>query len=116
MGAAPTEAGPSSVVVGATSGSSANPVTSSEDVTTKKSMELDYVDEPYVPINASPETTDSIIPGPLNASVATNVTTLVAPEARTRGSSDATNIISECWADIVSSKEVSFSQMDKWVG
>ncbi|KAG5349900.1 hypothetical protein C0989_001354 [Termitomyces sp. Mn162] len=115
-GAAPTEAGSLSVVVGATSGPSANLVVSSKDVTTDEFMKLDYVNELYTPINANPELTDPIIPDPSDTSVATNIATPIASEAGTSGSSDTTNIVSEGWADIVSSKEASSSHRDKWVG
>ncbi|KAH0580711.1 hypothetical protein H2248_002197 [Termitomyces sp. 'cryptogamus'] len=57
------------IAVEATPGPSANPVASSEDMTPEKSMELDYVNEPYTPTNASPETTDPVIPGPSDTPV-----------------------------------------------
>ncbi|KAG5352086.1 hypothetical protein C0989_003885 [Termitomyces sp. Mn162] len=114
-GRAPTEAGMLLIVVEATSGPSANPVTSSEDVATEESMELDYVNEPYAPTNASPEMPDPVIPSPLDTSVATNIATPIAPKAGTSSSSDTTNVVLEHWANIVSSKEASSSQMDEQV-
>ncbi|KAG5329909.1 hypothetical protein C0989_009157 [Termitomyces sp. Mn162] len=78
-----------------------------------KSMKLDYIDESAAPTASNPEMTDLIVPSPLEAAVATNITTPVTPEARTSGSNDMTNVVSKCWANIMSSKEVSFLQMEE---
>ncbi|KAG5725031.1 hypothetical protein E4T56_gene12418 [Termitomyces sp. T112] len=106
--AAPTETVPSSLAEATSPSQSAAPVASSQD--------LDNHDKSSALTSASSEMTNPIIAGPSDVAVATDITTLIAPEARTSSSGDTTNIVVKHWADIVSNKEVSSLQMDKWAG
>ncbi|KAG5352087.1 hypothetical protein C0989_003886 [Termitomyces sp. Mn162] len=113
---APTEAEPSLSTIVTSPSPSATPVMSSKDATIEESIKLNYINELSTLTTASPETSDLIILGSSDAAVATNITTSIAPEARTSGSSDMTNNVSECWADIMSNEEVLSLQMDKKAG
>ncbi|KAG5733428.1 hypothetical protein E4T56_gene11747 [Termitomyces sp. T112] len=110
---APTEAGPSSTIVGTTPSPSATLITSLEDTTTKE-MELDYIMKSSSLTSISSETTNPVVPDLSDTTVAINIAATATAKAGTSGSSETTNVISKCWANIVSNKKASSSQMDKW--
>ncbi|KAG5353536.1 hypothetical protein J132_10169 [Termitomyces sp. J132] len=113
MSAAPTEEGPSSSVATATTDLATSSGVSSQDTHTEESMKLDYANDSVALTNLQPDVTPSVIPSPLDAVIATNVATPTAPEAGSSGSIDMANTVSECWADIMSNKEVAASKMDE---
>ncbi|KAG5351321.1 hypothetical protein C0989_006980 [Termitomyces sp. Mn162] len=115
-GAAPNEARPSLLAAAMSSSLSAAPVASSQAMTTEESMELDSHKEASALTTASSKATDPIAPGSLNVIVVTDIATAVAPKARTSSSINTTNVVSKCWADIVSNKEALSLQMDKQAG
>ncbi|KAG5726016.1 hypothetical protein E4T56_gene1655 [Termitomyces sp. T112] len=108
-----TKVGLVATVVSATPGPTATSGASSWDMPMEESMALDYVDEPSAPMEASPETTSPVVPGPSKATVATNIATSIVLKVGTSGSSDTANAVLECWVDIVSSKEAASLQMDE---
>ncbi|KAG5718377.1 hypothetical protein E4T56_gene8308 [Termitomyces sp. T112] len=114
--AAPTEEGPSSSVVLATTNPATSSSASSQDAPTEKSMELDYTNNSLAPTNLHPEMTPQVIPSPSKVAVVTNIATLAAPEAGSSGSINMANAVLECWADIVSSEEVVALKMLKQAG
>ncbi|KNZ78382.1 hypothetical protein J132_01036 [Termitomyces sp. J132] len=105
LGAVLSEDGPPSLAAATSPNLSAAPVASSQNTTAKEFMELDSYKESSALTTASSEATDSIALGSLDAAVATNVTTSVAPKAGISSLINTTNIISEHWADIVDSEE-----------
>ncbi|KAG5352521.1 hypothetical protein C0989_001955 [Termitomyces sp. Mn162] len=116
VSAAPTEEGPLLLVAVTTTNLASSSGASSEDAPAEESIELDYVNHSALTMDAQPAMTPQVILSLMEAVVATNVATLTAPEARTSGSSDMANAVSECWADIVSSKEAEASKMEKQAG
>ncbi|KAG5349078.1 hypothetical protein C0989_006119 [Termitomyces sp. Mn162] len=119
MSAALTEEDPSLSVAVATftanpplSGSGA----SSDDALSEKSMELDYANNPMVPMPIQLATTLQVVPSAMEAVVATNIATPTAPEAGTSGSKDIANTVLEHWVDIVSNKEAKALKMDEQAG
>ncbi|KAG5716508.1 hypothetical protein E4T56_gene16171 [Termitomyces sp. T112] len=114
--AAPTEEGPLSSVAATTTNSALSSGASLENAPAEESMEFNYVDDSALTMNAQPVTTPPVVPSPREVVVVTNITTPTAPEAGTSGSSDTANAVLECWADIVSSKEVEASKMGKQAG
>ncbi|KAG5338613.1 hypothetical protein C0989_006812 [Termitomyces sp. Mn162] len=89
---------------------------SSDNAPLEKSMELDYVNDLAVPMPIQPATTPQVIHSSMEVAVATNVATPTTSEAGTSSSSDMANAISECWANIMSNKEVEASKMDEQAG
>ncbi|KAG5351551.1 hypothetical protein C0989_005992 [Termitomyces sp. Mn162] len=110
---APTEEGPLSSVAATTTNPALSSSVSSEDAPAEESMELDYVDNSALTINAQLAMTPQVVSSLTEVVVATNVTTPTAPEAGTSGSSDTANAVLEHWADIMSSKEAEASKMDE---
>ncbi|KNZ77544.1 hypothetical protein J132_05169 [Termitomyces sp. J132] len=111
VSAAPTEEGPLLSVAATTINPALSSSVSSKDTPTEESMELNYVNNSALTMDAQPATTPQVIPSPIEAVVATDIATLTAPEAG--GSSDMANAVLEHWVDIVSSKETEASKMDK---
>ncbi|KAG5335118.1 hypothetical protein C0989_002373 [Termitomyces sp. Mn162] len=103
-------------VASASTGLAATSNASSQDTPTKESMELDYTDRTSVPIQPHLETTSPVIPGPSETMVVTNIAIPIVPEAGTSSSSDMANAVSECWVDIMGSKEAASLQMDECAG
>ncbi|KAG5351688.1 hypothetical protein C0989_005282 [Termitomyces sp. Mn162] len=104
MSAAPTEEGPSLSVALSTTNHATSSSVSSQNAPTEESMEQDYTNDSLAPTNAQPVMTTQVIPSPSDAAIATNIATPSAPKARSSGSSDTANTVSECWADIMSNK------------
>ncbi|KAG5349044.1 hypothetical protein C0989_006418 [Termitomyces sp. Mn162] len=113
MSAAPTEEGPSLSVALATTNPAMSSGASLQNAPTEESMELDYANDSLAPMNPQPVMTPQVILSLSDAAVAANVTTPTAPEARSSGSIDMANAVSECWADIVSNEEAEASKMDE---
>ncbi|KAG5338034.1 hypothetical protein J132_09731 [Termitomyces sp. J132] len=111
--AAPTEDGPLSSVVAATSTPPLSSGAFSEDAPTEKSMEFDYADNSTLTMPVQPAMTPQVVPSPIEVTVATNVATPTTPEAGTSGSSDMANAVLENWVDIKSNKEAEALKMDE---
>ncbi|KAG5350150.1 hypothetical protein C0989_012482, partial [Termitomyces sp. Mn162] len=60
--------------------------------------------------------TPQVAPSPMEAVVATNVTTPTAPEAGSSGPSDMANAVLEHWVDIMSNEEAEALKMDEQAG
>ncbi|KAG5335513.1 hypothetical protein C0989_001189 [Termitomyces sp. Mn162] len=113
VSAASTEEGPLLSVALATTNLASSSGASFEDAPSEESMELDYINDSVLTMDAQPAMTPQVISSPTEAVVTTNITTPTAPEAGASGSSDMANTVSEHWADIVSSKEVAALKMDE---
>ncbi|KAG5335713.1 hypothetical protein C0989_000573 [Termitomyces sp. Mn162] len=82
----------------------------------EESIELDYVNNSALTMDAQPAMTLQVVPSPMEVVLVTNITTPAAPEAGTSGPNDTANAVFEHWADIMSSKEAEAWEMDKQAG
>ncbi|KAG5350581.1 hypothetical protein C0989_010283 [Termitomyces sp. Mn162] len=95
VSAAPTEKGPLSSVALATTNPALSSGAFSEDAPSEESMELDYINNSALTTDAQLAMTSQVVPSPMEAVVATNITTPTAPEAKTSGSSNTVNAVLE---------------------
>ncbi|KAG5348966.1 hypothetical protein C0989_006836 [Termitomyces sp. Mn162] len=94
--AAPTKEGPLLLVASATTNPASSSGASSEDTPSKKSIELDYINNSALTTNAQLAMTLQVVPSPMEVVVATNIATPTASEARSSGPSDIANAVLEC--------------------